>query len=185
LELEIPYDNQGAGEFTLPLFNSSKQSGRGLASVNDSQVDGTGMVDETYKSRPPSLTDRAIVAARTQTMSVDEEKRHDIEDSLSLAPSEDSTPQASTSYLGGLDHIKQLYRLSRFEVALLETDEMIKQYPTDATLYEMKGTLLERLGKRELALQSWNQSLRLDPKNSNLKHFVEKKIVSTASLGGR
>jgi tetratricopeptide (TPR) repeat protein len=185
LELEIPGDSNKLGEFALPLSPTFLGSDRGPASAKNRSTDATGMLDESYKNRAPSLSDRELLHSRSQGFPADEQKRHEIEESLSLSPSEDSIPAASSSYLGGIDHIKQLYRLARFEVALVETDEMIKQYPTDATLYEMRGTLMDRLGRRELALQAWNQSLRFEPKNAGLRRFIDRKRNANITAGAQ
>jgi hypothetical protein len=183
VELEIPGDVQSLSEFVIPLSPAFQGGDRGPASSKNQNTDATGMVDESYKNRAPSFSDRELRRDRSQGLPVDEQKRHDIEESLSLAPTEDSTPAASSSYLGGVDHIKQLYRLARFEAALVETDEMVRQYPTDATLYEMRGTLLDRLGKRDLALQAWNQSLRFEPNNIRLRKFIDRKQNARIASG--
>ncbi|MEO5971292.1 MAG: hypothetical protein ABIQ95_15305 [Bdellovibrionia bacterium] len=183
LELEIPNDAGKLGEFALPLSPTFRGGERGPASAKNHSSDATGMVDDSYKNRAPSLSDRELLHTRSQGLPADEQKRHEIEESLSLIASEDSTPEASSSYLGGIDHIKQLYRLNRFEVALVETDEMIKQYPTDAPLYKMRGTLMDRLGKRELAQQAWNQSLRFNPKDADLRRFIDRKRNTSIAAG--
>ena len=89
--------------------------------------------------------------------------------------SEDSAPAADYSYLAALDHIKQLYKGARYEAALLEIDELVRAYPTDPKIYEMRGTLLDRLGRGDLAIKSWNQALRFDPGNQSLRRFIERK----------
>jgi Flp pilus assembly protein TadD len=106
----------------------------------------------------------------------DERRRQEIEKGLELTTPEDgANPDMDSSYLAGLDHIKYLYRLERFEAALIDTDDLIKKYQTDPKLYEMRGTLLDRLGRRELAMRSWNQALRFSPENKRLRRFLETK----------
>ena len=183
IELEIPGDSRTLGEFVLPLSPAFQGSDRGPASAKNSAMDPTGMLDDSYKNRSPSVSDREILHALPPGAPADEQKRREIEQSLSLSPTEEGTPTASSSYLGGIDHVKQLFRLARFEAALLETDEMIRQYPTDATLYQMRGTLLDRFGKRDLALQAWNQSLRFDSKNVGLRRFIDRKRNSGVAAG--
>ena len=79
------------------------------------------------------------------------------------------------SYLAKVDVIKQLFRGSRYEAALIETDSLIKLYPTNAKLYEMRGTLLDRLGYPDLALRSWKQALEFEPRMLSLKRLIEKR----------
>ena len=59
-------------------------------------------------------------------------------------------------------------------------DDVLKLYQTDPKLYEMRGTLLDRLGKADLAFKSWNQALRFDPANQVLRRFVERKQAGRA-----
>ena len=127
------------------------------------------------KNVPPTPADRELIAKLPQGLPEDQNKRHAVEQGLGLVPAEDSIPQQQTSYLAQLDHVKQLYRSSRYEAALIETDDLLKQYQTDPKLYEMRGTLLDRIGQPDLALKSWSQALRFDPQNQTLRRFVERK----------
>lgn len=174
VELQIPGGMQELTEFVLPVspaFKDSAESFTGSAGPNG--------IDETYKNHTATLSDREITGTFPHGTLEDEQRRKDIEQGLNLAPNEDESPNNNdSSYLAGLDRIKQLYRLARFEAALLETDEMIKQYQTDAHLFEMRGTLLDRMGRRGLALEAWNQALRFNPKNDTLRKFVERKQVT-------
>jgi Flp pilus assembly protein TadD len=133
------------------------------------------MTDEGYRDRAPGISDREITNSLPQGTKDAEGQRRDIENGLGLSPLEESAPAADKSYLALLDHVKQLYKTARYEAALLELDEMVRAYPTDSKLYEMRGTLFERTGRVDLALKSWNQSLRLDPENQSLRRFVERK----------
>lgn len=173
IELELPPGPNDNTDLVVPLSSAFKgDMGRGLAS--DSNTNPSG-VDETYLERHPTMADREITSSFPQTTFDDRGRRADVEQGLGVIPAEDSTPARDASYLAGIDRIKQLYRLGRFEAALIETDGMIRDYQTDAHLYEMRGTLLDRIGKRELAIKSWNQALRFDPANAKLKRFVERK----------
>jgi hypothetical protein len=181
VEIELPGDTQRLSDFVLPVSPAFKNSGRGLASTGAADgMDGAQTsdesIDQSYKNRQPSMSDHEIVRKLPQGLVEDEVKRHEIETGLNLTQSEDDVLSESTpSYLASLDHVKQLYRAARFEAALLEVDEMIRMYQTDPKLHEMRGTLLDRLGKRDLALKSWNQALRFDPQNQSLKRFIERK----------
>ena len=105
----------------------------------------------------------------------DEWKRQEIEKNLGLAQGEVPVPESEGSYLAALDHVKQLYSLGRYEAALLEIDPMIKQYPTNPKLYEMRGTILNQLGYADLAIKSWNQALEFNPANESLRKHIERK----------
>jgi len=177
VELELPGDAQSLSDFVLPVSPAFRDTGRSPASEEAS-------IDETYKDRAPGYSDREITQTFPQGLAEDEGKRREIEKGLNLTPSDDSNPtEGSPSYLAATDRIKQLYKSGRFEAALLEIDEIIRQFQTDGRLYEMRGTLLDRLGRRELALKSWKQALRFEPKNQSLRRFIERKeLSSTAGL---
>lgn len=179
VEVELPGDAERMSDFVLPVSPAFKE-GRSVAGAEGSESD---RMDDSYKERSPSSTDREITASFPQSYSEDGGRRQKIERALNLAESdEEINGEKSTSYLASMDHIKQLYKISRYEAALLETDEMIKLYQTDAKLHEMRGTLLDRLGRRELALKSWNQALRFDPKNESLKRFIDRKQLASKAV---
>lgn len=169
VEVELPNRPQEVSDLIIPLSPSFKD---GEPSSEESNPNG---IDTRYSNRAPSSTDREIMASLPQGLPEDEAKRNEIERELGLIATENPQNDQNKSYLGGIDRIKQLYRTGRYEVALLEADEMIRQYQTDPKLYQMRGTLLERLGRNELALKAWNQALRFDPKNSGLRRFVERR----------
>jgi len=171
VEVELPNNHGELSDFTVPMSPAFREDGgRGPASDN-------GWLDERYKERGPGLTDREIVNSmpRGTSTGMDDSSRREIESGLGVMPAEDEAPVQDKSYLAALDHVKQLYKTARFEAGLLELDEMVRAYPTDPKLYEMRGTLLDRLGRTDLALKSWNQALRLNPGNESLKRFVERK----------
>ncbi|HLE01348.1 MAG TPA: hypothetical protein VJB59_13880 [Bdellovibrionota bacterium] len=171
VEVELPSNDSQMSDFTIPVSPAFKDGG-GRAPAGDP---GSGIIDESYKDRAPSISDREITANLPQGMAEDNASRREIESGLGLMTSDEGAPERDKSYLASVDHIKQLYKYGRYEAALLETDSLLHLYQTDAKLYEMRGTLLDRLGKTELAVKSWNQALRFDPKNQPLRRFVERR----------
>lgn len=177
VEVELPSDHERLSEFIIPVSPAFRESSRAPAS---SAPD----IDDSYKNRSASPTDHEIVRSFSHGTLEDDSKRTEIEQDLNLAAT-DEDPQSSTSYLAAVDHVKQLYKNARYEAALLEIDDLIKKYQTDPKLYEMRGTLLDHLGRPELAMKSWSQSLRFDPKNEALRRFIDRKQVrSAASMEG-
>jgi len=172
VELEIPEDPAQMSDFVLPVSPAFKEYNRSLASIEP---------DGTYQHLSPSMSDREITQSFSKSSSENELKRNEIEKGLNLMASADDTApsEASSSYLGSLDHVKQLYRSSRYEAALLEVDGLIRIYQMDPKLYEMRGTLLDRLGKNDLAMKSWNQALRFNPSNESLKKFINRKAIQS------
>jgi tetratricopeptide (TPR) repeat protein len=132
-------------------------------------------LDYSYHDSKPTVADREIASTFNSVGKFEDEKRkYDIEQSLGLQET-DELPAMDRSYLAKIDIIKQLFRSNRFEAALIEVDQVIKEYPTNARLYEMRGTLLDRMGYKELAVRSWKQSLEFKPDQVALKKVVEKR----------
>ncbi|HAR43923.1 MAG TPA: hypothetical protein DCS07_15025 [Bdellovibrionales bacterium] len=170
VEVELSRHQQEMTDFVIPISPAFRdtEGGRNPASTSN------GSVDETYKDQAPGLSDREIMATLPQGPAEDEATRREIESGLGLMPAEDSVPTRDKSYLASMDRIKQLYRSGRYEAALMDADSMIRQFQTDPKLYQMRGTLLDRLGKKDLALKAWNQALRFDPNNVGLRRFIER-----------
>jgi len=182
VEIQIPGDTQELSEFVLPVSPDFKSDPKHNSSTAE-QVSSTN--SESFENHAATPSDHEITQGFSKGSLEDQEKRRDIEQSLNLTPSDDDTPQKNApSYLASMDQIKQLYRNNRYEAALLQTDDMIKMYQTDPRLYEMRGTLLDRLGRRELAIKSWTQALKLDPGNGSLRKFLDQKQVSS-TVGSR
>jgi len=171
VEVELPGTEGSMTDFVIPVSPAFRDSSRSPAS----SMEGTISEDESYRDRSPSLSDREITANMPQNASEDDGARREIETGLGLVPTQEPTPQHDKSYLAAVDHIKQLYRLGRHEAALIEIDDMIRTFQTDPKLHEMRGTLLDRLGKTDLAVKSWNQALRFNPGNQSLRKFVERR----------
>ncbi len=180
VEIEIPRDSQSSTDFTIPVAPAFRESGGGSRFPASSQYAGSSGGDPSqsedgYVKTPPTMADHEITHSFPQGAPADEGERRSIEEGLGVMASDDSVPAGDSSYLGALDHVKSLYRQGRYEAGLLELDGLIRQYPTSPKLHLMRGTLLDRVGQGELALKSWNQALRLDPKNASLRKFIERK----------
>ncbi|MGK5084519.1 hypothetical protein WDW37_14585 [Bdellovibrionota bacterium FG-1] len=167
VEVEIPGGTAQLTDLTIPL-SPAFQDGTARAPAGEMDT-----LTSPYKPKPPTAADREITRAFPQTSAENENTRRDIEQELGVTPAEDSTPEATESYLGALDYLKSLYRAGRYEAALVETDALIRQYPTAPRLHQMRGTLLDRIGQTDLALKSWKQALQFEPGNTPLRKFIE------------
>ncbi len=174
VEVEFPANSREVSDVVMPMSPSFKDGSRSPAST--SSTDGN-LVDERYLQKLPSISDREITGSLPRPQIEDEGKRREVENALGVMPTDQTSPNSDTSYLAAIDHLKQLYRSGRFEAALIESDDLLRSYPTDPKVYEMRGTLFDRIGKPELAMKSWNQSLRIEPNNPSLKKFVERKTL--------
>lgn len=76
----------------------------------------------------------------------------------------DAQKRARTrSYLGGVARVKEMFVSRRYELALIELVNLEKEYPNDARLLAMKGSLHVKLGQPKLARQAWEQALSINP----------------------
>ena len=168
VEVELPGDANQMSDFVVPMSPEFKnQSGN--------EGDSNGL-DTRYTTQRPTMTDREIASSLPQSPDLDG-RRQTIEAGLGVTPAADSLPDTDRSYLAGVDRIKQLFKLGRYEAALLETDGLLRLYPTDAKLYQMRGTLLDRTGRNDMAIRSWQQALRFDPNNVSLKRLVDRQLA--------
>jgi len=160
-EVSFPDQNSKLDEVSMPT--------RAPAS------DESFSTEDPYKNRKPVMADREIADDFPKNGGAFEGERNDIEQTLGVMPSADSTPHADKSYLAGMDRIKRLYREGRYEASLIEVEDLLTDFPTSPKLYEMRGTLLDRLGRSELAIRSWQQALKLEPKNAALRKYLNRK----------
>jgi tetratricopeptide (TPR) repeat protein len=69
------------------------------------------------------------------------------------------------SYLGGVARVKEMFSSRRYELALIELVNLEQQYPADARLLAMKGSLYVKLGKQKLAREAWEKALTINPED--------------------
>ena len=74
----------------------------------------------------------------------------------------------SKSYLATLAKLAEMYSGHRYELALIEVVDLEQQYPKDARLLAMKGSLYQKLGKATLAREAWKKSLEIDPSDTTV-----------------
>ncbi len=179
VEVELPGDTASFSDFTVPVSpaftdgHALRRNQGAYSSENDS----------AWRDQKPTFSDREITSNFPKgpaSASV----RNDLEHELGVLPSEDSVPVQDTSYLAAVDHVKGMFRGGRYEAALLEVDELLRLYPTDPRLHQMRGTLLDRTGQPELAMRSWAEAIELDPSNQGLKKFVDRRR-SIRAMGTR
>ena len=170
IEIEIPNNSKDITDFTVPMSPEFKD----LNGIRNPASSNQGQFDYSYEDKKPTIADREIEQSFPRGNPNEEWKRREIEKGLGLAPTMDETPDSDSSYLAKIDKVKQLYNMGRYEAALLEVDPLIRQYPTNPKLYEMRGTVLQKLGYLDLAIKSWGQALEFSPSNEGLRKFVER-----------
>ncbi len=85
------------------------------------------------------------------------------------APVVDANRAARTrSYLGGVARVKEMYASRKYELALIELVALEKEYPQDARLLAMKGSLYVKLNQPKLARQAWEKALSINPDDAGV-----------------
>jgi tetratricopeptide (TPR) repeat protein len=176
VEVELPQDQNS--EFTVPMnpkFSNARGGyGSGNAEAALGEVSENG-VDYQYQKQKPTTADREIASTfNNPDDGVNDAKKREIENALGLQAS-DEPLNMDESYLAKMDVVKQLFHGGRFEAALIEVDRLVKLYPTNGRLYEMRGTCLDRLGYPDLALKSWKQAFEFEPRKLSLKKIIDKR----------
>ena len=186
IEVELPAGKGDLTDFVVPMSPHFKETVKGGTYRGGPSQSGDSLYDDSYRETKPGYSDREIMSNMSRGTPEDEAKRREVEGDLGIMASEDEVPGRDLSYLAALDRIKQLYKLSRLEAALLEIDQLIPKYQTDNRLFKMRGTILDRLGYRDLALKSWMQSLKLNPGDRALKKLVDRRrsLAGAAEPGG-
>jgi tetratricopeptide (TPR) repeat protein len=170
-ELELPRSEGIIESYSLPSQMNT------LDTVGSSD-------EESAAKQSPTLSDYEILAKGRQVNHEAESDRREIERELGVRTLESEVPNQRRSILTQIDSIKQLYKNRRFENALVKVDSLIVEIPTLPILYQMRGTLLERLGYADLAIQSWRQALKLEPTNQRLKRLIERRENSRGLASG-
>jgi hypothetical protein len=92
----------------------------------------------------------------------------------SPGPSDGPAPTPRTSYLLTLAKVKDLYRSRNYEVALVELVSLEREYPNDERILSMKGSLYEKVGRRQLARESWEAVLAINPYNLQVAEALQR-----------
>ena len=170
VEVELSQDQ--ASELTVPMNLKNQNRGQSNEGSYSSGEDG---VDHHYASQKATAADREIASTfGNKDDAVTDAKKREIEASLGLQAT-DELPNMDESYLAKVDIIKQFFHSGRYEASLIEIDHLLKAYPTNGRLYEMRGTVLDRLGYTDLAIRSWKQALEFQPRRLSLKRVIEKR----------
>ena len=68
-----------------------------------------------------------------------------------------------------------LYKLSRYDEALIQMRKALESEAEDAILFDHQGDILAALNNHELARQSWERALELEPENQEIKSKLDAK----------
>jgi hypothetical protein len=90
------------------------------------------------------------------------------------------------SYSLGLAKIRNYYSARQFEFSLIELNNLLAFYPGSPLLYKMKGSILLKLGNRNLASKSWIKAFELAPTDKVLQVALNRllKSIQSSSVAG-
>ena len=94
------------------------------------------------------------------------------------APGAEKPPAAAGELPADAGQVKDIYRSRHYELALVELVELERQYPDDEHILSMKGSLAERLGKKQMAREAWQQALRINPYNLAILEALQRLVIA-------
>lgn len=90
-----------------------------------------------------------------------------LEESLEMIKKAVSLDPQNGAYLDSYAWV--LYRMGKYEEALIKMKEALKYDQDDAVLFDHQGDIYAALESHELARESWAKALELDPENEEIK----------------
>lgn len=88
----------------------------------------------------------------------------------------------SVSYLKGMEKVEALYHSQKYQDALIALAPLIQEYPKQAKLHVMQGTIYRRLGEKRHAYRAYKEALALDKNNLRVQQVVDKLEVEIGVL---
>jgi len=80
----------------------------------------------------------------------------------------------SVSYLRGLAEVETLYQKKQYSEGLVRLGPLIEQYPRQARLFTMQGTLFRKIGEKKMALEAYKRAQQLDKNDPAVEEAVLK-----------
>ena len=154
-EVKVPLSGKPAAPMSIDMATATAAD-REIMAENRAAA-------ERAKSDAPGPDDAVDEGAAHPTDREAARKAARASDKIAAAAGAPAAPKAS--YLLTLARVKDLYRTRHYELGLVELVDLEKQYPDDEHILSMKGSLYERLGNKNLARESWQEALRLNPFN--------------------
>ena len=109
---------------------------------------------------------------------VDRQARQDggeeAQDSTRRPPDEAAPAPSRPSYFRGIDEAQRLFQAGQYEMAMVRIADLEEAYPNDVRIQAMKGTLWLRLGRENLARETWERVLQMDPDNEPVREALRR-----------
>ena len=139
--------------------------------------------EKKYRIKNAQLTDRELVAGMPKLTGATQAERALMDRAFGVG--EKGGPKQSPSYSLGISKINGLYRNAKYELALVETNNLLQYYPTSVKLYKMKGSIYIKLSNYHLAEKAWSRAGNLAPTDPVIKKGLtrlKKKIQNAEEL---
>ena len=149
-ELELP-ESAGGYEMRIPLDGPLESPTAADAELLASAADPPAAVKPAADAKPGGAEKSDTAAKPTAAAAV--------------AKADAAAKIPGKSYLGTLAKVREMYASRRYELALVELVDLEASHPKDARLQAMKGSVYLKLGKAQLARESWQKALALDPED--------------------
>lgn len=134
--------------------------------------DQLGESDPELQAQNPQLTDRELLTKMPRPDGQLEQDRALLDRAFGVGDQEG--PGQAPSYALGLAKIKRLYRQQRYELALIEINNLLSYYPQSDRLYKMKGSVYIKTGNLELAAKSWQRAKELAPDDRLIRKGLQR-----------
>jgi tetratricopeptide (TPR) repeat protein len=145
-EVELP-EGEGGYEVRLPIAGGGPVE---MLTAADEEMLAESLQDAKQKQEPQPTAE--------QKKPTGEQKPANDERVV------DANKKARTrSLLGGMARVKEMYASHRYEMALVALVDLETEYPNNARLLAMKGSLYLKLGEPKKARQAWEQALSINP----------------------
>lgn len=149
-EVELPESRDGF-ELRVPLHERRLDYRNGA----DQELLADALGTKDVVPAAGTARDRKPAAADAKAAQKDAERQ--------LKEGPDWKSDRRAGYLSSVAKVKELYVARRYELALIELVDLMEDYPEDAQLYSMKGSLYLKLGRAKLAREAWEKSLSINP----------------------
>lgn len=153
-EVELPESRDGF-ELRVPLHERRLDYRNGADQELLADALGTQAAADATKAKDKGQDKKAAPAADARQAQKDAERQ--------LKDGPDWKDDRRAGYLSGVAKVKELYLARRYELALIELVDLQDDYPEDAQLYSMKGSLYLKLGRAKLAREAWEKALSINP----------------------
>ncbi len=145
----------------------------------DALMGGNGL----KPTKNPQITDRELVANLPKLSMATREERALLDQAFGMGDA--GGPTQPPSYVMGIAKINELYRQGKYELSLIEINNLLSFFPTSSQLYKMKGTVLIKVNNLQLAERSWMRAQELSPNDPVLVKGIERlrhRMAVNASL---